>query len=52
MTVEELIRNKDYTLLASVKHSEMKNFIFPEIEERRFWAGIADMYQIGGLFGF
>jgi len=52
MTVEELIRNKDYTLLASVKHSEMKNFIFPEIEKRPFWAGIANMYQIGGLFAF
>lgn len=52
MTYNELLANDDYQEIASVKHTEMKDFVVSEVVENQGWARIANMYQIAGVLAF
>ncbi len=50
--IADLEDTEQYTLLNTLQHSDIKEFVVRELEPHALWARIANMYQIGGLLAF
>lgn len=51
-SVQTLHNSNQYTLLDTLHHNEIKDFVVQELAAHALWARIANMYQIGGLLAF
>jgi hypothetical protein len=52
INIADLEDTEQYTLLDTLQHSDIKEFVVRELEPHALWARIANMYQIGGLLAF
>lgn len=52
MTYDDLLANGEYSEIASVNHTDIKDFIVAELVKQPLWARVANMYQIAGLLAF
>ena len=50
--IADLNDDEQYTLLDTLQHGNIKEFVVRELEPHALWARIANMYQIGGLLAF